>query len=340
MRVYTYDYVAVIVAIGSVPTLTVAQIIRLRGANEAVQRQSDVGISVEELISVKSCLTVRPMKSTPMKDILYFSGEASDKEFSVSGAFTNVIQFDIKDNELTLPITFLDEMKSIIISRISDPEAPLFKFIHKGGHQLRHFDSAGNILFASEVITKDETDRICPFPQCLKAIPNEKFALNHFCYHFIENHFPQEHELCPLCFGPVALCEVYLESGQPRVVCAMYTPTSNAFNLGYSLKFSMAPMKKISASSPCTNHPIVCPVCHPDLADKSHCIDTEGPVSRKKKVLKRPAVWKYNMRLHFKQKHTGCPIPPGLETDISISTTEKQILLETKGLSRYNQAIV
>jgi len=118
-----------------------------------------------------------------------------------------------------------------------------------------------------------------------------------------------------------------------------YTPTANAYNIGYCLTFSMLPMKKATPVSPSTNVPMVCPVCHPDLALPEHCLDVDNAIhrqSKKKKALQRPAVWKYNMALHFDASHGGSSLmPPGLVTDCTMSILERDMVLATKGLSRF-----
>jgi len=124
-------------------------------------------------------------------------------------------------------------------------------------------------------------------------------------------------------------------SNQPKVVCLKNTPTSDPYNLGYAITFNMKPMKKITSGSPCTNVPIVCPLCFPDLAEPHH-LPAGSIQSKKRKIEKRPAVWKHNMGAHFLSAHSnGSGMPPGLQSGIMTSDIERAILLETKGLKKY-----
>lgn len=110
-----------------------------------------------------------------------------------------------------------------------------------------------------------------------------------------------------------------------------YTPSADPIDLGFCLSYSMIPMSKSSTTSPSSNHPIVCPLCHPDLALPAHF--HEPPVSsKKKKVSKRPAVWKYNMEFHFRDKHRGSEVSAGLLKALAEVPHEVDRLKETKGL--------
>lgn len=139
---------------------------------------------------------------------------------------------------------------------------------------------------------------------------------------------------CPYCFGPVGCCLVYLSGGQPKSICQLYTPSSNQYNLGFSLSFSLKPALKVTAGSPSTNVPIVCPQCHPDLAEKKYLPATYNQ-SRKKKPSLRPAVWKYSMKSHWSEAHPNSVMPNALCEDLLMSELERKILLATKGLAKY-----
>ena len=110
-----------------------------------------------------------------------------------------------------------------------------------------------------------------------------------------------------------------------------YTPSADPIDLGFCLSYSMIPMRKSSRSSASSNHPIVCPLCHPDLALSTH-FDLPPVSSKKKKVSKRPAVWKYNMEFHFKEKHRGSPVSAALLNALAEVSLEVDRLKETKGL--------
>ena len=92
----------------------------------------------------------------------------------------------------------------------------------------------------------------------------------------------------------------------------------------------MAPMSKSSKGSQSSNIPIVCPLCHPDLALPVHS-DVQT-ISNKKKAAKRPAVWKYNMEFHFATKHHGSIMAQALVNALKPVDNEESRLAGTKGL--------
>lgn len=122
------------------------------------------------------------------------------------------------------------------------------------------------------------------------------------------------------------------------VVYFRYTSSTNKFNLGCSITFSMAAMMKSTKSSPSTNFPIVCPTCTPELALVQHLPlgHDVNLISKKKKTMDRPAVWKYNMLAHYASVHGGIDhIPDGLALDLTVSDNEKLWLNTTKGLKAF-----
>jgi hypothetical protein len=90
-------------------------------------------------------------------------------------------------------------------------------------------------------------------------------------------------EPCGLCLRPANACTIYLmrRSGQSyypwTVKYGGTEPCPNATNFSYSTAIVS------SVSSPCSNVPLQCPYC-PDGS---------------------PAIWRYNMRLHFRHRHQG-----------------------------------
>lgn len=86
-------------------------------------------------------------------------------------------------------------------------------------------------------------------------------------------------EPCGLCLRPVPLCQIFLKKGKST----NWTLKIDKY-MGCSIKpsFSYGVASDSSASSPCSNVPIVCPLCPAK--------DT-------------PAVWKYNMKDHIQNVH-------------------------------------
>ena len=90
-------------------------------------------------------------------------------------------------------------------------------------------------------------------------------------------------EPCGLCLRPAPLCKIILKKAKGQTgKIAIDMKASSCTNL---VKFSIAAATECSDSSPCTNHPIICP----------HCDDSESSLS--------PVVWSYNFRAHLLRKH-------------------------------------
>jgi hypothetical protein len=82
----------------------------------------------------------------------------------------------------------------------------------------------------------------------------------------------------------------------------------------------MGALKKSTESSPATEYPIVCPECHPTLADNRYQIGASA--GKKRLQTKRPAIWKSHMRAHWDTRHDGVTMPPALRADLLLSDDE------------------
>jgi hypothetical protein len=86
-------------------------------------------------------------------------------------------------------------------------------------------------------------------------------------------------ERCGLCLKPAPMCQIYIKKGrgaQGRV--SVDQKKSNCPNL---VRFNYMNAATSSESSPCTNIPVVCPLC---------------PTGS-------PAVWTYSLHAHFRERH-------------------------------------
>ena len=201
------------------PTMFVAQVIRLRAANESSPRKE--GLLPTELLHRNSSIIVRPMASKYQNSHLFFPGQSSSKEFSVSGAFTQVLQLDIGEfqgNTVTCgAIADLEEIFKIIMERITNPSQPLVRFLYECAPEVVHHDHNLSPIFQLPEIHKEETVCMCPMRSCGLTITDESKALQHQSYHYlIVNDVCSE--MCPFCFGPVdKCCPVFLVNGQLKM---------------------------------------------------------------------------------------------------------------------------
>ena len=87
--------------------------------------------------------------------------------------------------------------------------------------------------------------------------------------------------LCGLCLRPPQLCRFYLAKGKgAKGNLRINQKASNGCLVKMNYSYSLA--AESTATSPCSNVPIHCPIC--PKADT--------------------AIWKYSMRVHFEEKHT------------------------------------
>jgi hypothetical protein len=86
--------------------------------------------------------------------------------------------------------------------------------------------------------------------------------------------------LCGLCLRPSQLCQYYLAKGKGanrNLRINLKTSKGCLIKMNYSYGIAA----ESTASSPCSNVPIHCPIC---------------PKTN-------PAIWKYFMKVHFEEKH-------------------------------------
>ena len=144
--------------------------------------------------------------------------------------------------------------------------------------------------------------------------------------------------MCYLCYGPASSCKVYLAKTsetvlQPRFICMATDPSASETNIQQSgVKMQMARISKSTMDSPSSNAPMVCPECHPEYADEQHKAPTAAPSSSRKPA-EREAVWKYNMRAHWNDRHPNTPMPSGLLAAIALSAGEVSLLRQGRGFA-------
>jgi hypothetical protein len=109
--------------------------------------------------------------------------------------------------------------------------------------------------------------------------------LEHIGAHILSNDVDRLTEPCGLCLRPAPLCVYRLckTKGKDRGFQIDLKKSSGCPNL---IKFSYQSAAKFTDNGPCTNVPIICPLC-PEAAT---------------------AVWKYNMSTHLGTRHPTIPL--------------------------------
>ena len=169
---------------------------------------------------------------------------------------------------------------------------------------------------------------------CGVQLKDEATALNHSSFHLLCTPERVRHlsaEPCPLCLG--SSCKVFLlKTGssdlQPRFCCQKWAPTSSADNVEVGVAFHAARLKSSTGASPTTNHPIVCPVCSPELVSTTN----------HRKARKRPAVMTYNLENHWVVAHSGMALPADLKAQAALEQHEKAMLSLHRGLKSLTKA--
>lgn len=119
----------------------------------------------------------------------------------------------------------------------------------------------------------------CDPPPSLQISQSQRI-LEHNAAHILrDSKVSAVDEPCGLCLRPSPLCKFYLKKGKGRN--ASLTVDKKRSECKYEINFYYHTASTSSTASPCSNAPIHCPICG----------------------TKTPAVWKYNMKHHFKRKH-------------------------------------
>jgi hypothetical protein len=327
-NIHVYDHGAALFCIEKIPTVVVVEIISLKLPNGADASTS--GLTVHELADTRSVGRVRPLLSVARAGTLSFTGESSCSrpgDFSIAGSALSPLTLRADSAEpggpimLAADIDALYDCAKLMWLRIAD-EPGSIDDLAKVTVAAAHHDSTGRRLFTTELravhTSRAGGRRSCPI--CSKELTDEKAALAHSAYHIVHtpNSMPHK-ETCPLCFGPSKDCPPFLiktSSLQPRIACSTYAPASSKTNPDQGVKFQAKSLETSSESNPSTNHPIVCPACHPELY----------ATSKKHKATTRPAVWSYNMLAHWQRLHASSAMPLDLTTAIELSPTERSNL--------------
>jgi hypothetical protein len=86
-------------------------------------------------------------------------------------------------------------------------------------------------------------------------------------------------EACGLCLRPSPMCRLVLKKG--RGADASYSLDLKKSTCANLMRFQYTSAEQSSKSSPCSNVPIICPLC----------------------PAQNPAVWTYNLHIHFREQH-------------------------------------
>ena len=337
------DHVGALVRVGALVCMVVGEITKMFAPNGAAA--SSAGLTLDELCDDRSEIKLRPLVSQHVRATtrggglgsLWFAGGAAAADVKVAGNVVVPLTLDTKEVNLQLSadIATLEETAKTLWYRIIDEEGAV-QGLSKATPAARHLTDESKHLFVMDkgevAAAEASNERSCPI--CGVALKSKEHALKHSAMHHLKEPTKLPHaEMCPLCFGPASACPLYIvktSTLQPRIVCKVYAPTASTTDPERGVKYAMKKMKSFSKTSPSTNHPIVCPACHPELAEPAHLpVAAESPGKKKKKKKKaRAAVWSYNMRAHWGRLHATSAMPAGLAAAIALDPRERDALLK------------
>ena len=124
-------------------------------------------------------------------------------------------------------------------------------------------------------------------------------VLEHMGGHYLfDNSIDRSLERCGLCFRPSPMCQIIVKRGRgANAIPRIDADNSTCINL---VRFNYATAARSSDGSPCSNHPINCPLC---------------PV-------KSPAIWTYYLHAHFHERHK-LTMPAQFPMTFEISKSEE-----------------
>ncbi|KAH9012687.1 hypothetical protein EDB85DRAFT_1877606 [Lactarius pseudohatsudake] len=178
---------------------------------------------------------------------------------------------------------------STLRDRLSKPQ---LKFIPqtKQTDRFPYHERSGMACFVAETVYEVWEFNTHECPACEPPVQlntaNGQCVLAHIGSHILHDPtLDKSGEPCGLCLRPANTCIIHLmrRSGRNYQWTLKYSgivPCPNVTNFSYSAAMVSSKL------SPCSNVPLQCPYC-PDGS---------------------PAVWQYNMRLHFRRRHQGVDV--------------------------------
>jgi len=321
------------------PTAVVAELSAITGSGG--RKLGSRGLPLCEQLDPSSTLTVRPMESSVngTENEVTFGGASSGGEKMIPGPFAQAttpgVRKEGNDVILFFPIQILSDIAQSLWLRIV--ESSLNTQLVTAPTSIRHRDASTALFTVGAAEAQSaQSERTCFVPGCNFKITDSNLALNHASFHRI---FTPEvlkfGECCPLCLGDSNDCEVFLEktgasAPQPRIFCIGMNPGASSAQPDSCIRFSAKPMSTSTMNMPSSNAPIVCPVCHPELANPTHQLPGTA-ISTRKKNKWRPAVMKYNFKSHWHKKHQSVSMPLELASDLTIGEDERNWLRLNRG---------
>jgi len=127
---------------------------------------------------------------------------------------------------------------------------------------------------------------LCTSPSISLDLEHGQRVLEHIGAHVLfDRSVNRTEEPCGLCLRPAAICHYYLKKGKgARGSLKIDQEKTRSCPTKPKLSYGVASMS--TKSSPCSNIPIICPLCSK--------LD--------------PAVWRYNIKYHFIRAHPNADL--------------------------------
>ena len=314
-KVRVGDNVGALVLFDNVPTMVVGEVTGLKGPHGVDAAQC--GLTVPELIDRRTEARLRVQQEEHVLastrggggGSLWFDGTTKHKtELKVGGNFLVPLTFEthVVRGKLSTEVKTLQEVADALWLRV-DANDEVVLTMTKAPAAMRHSTQERKELFVVAKVV--DTSRKCSM--CSKILTDTRDALKHNAAHRVVDYKKLRPETCALCLGPAENCPVFVvgSNQQPRVVCRVFAPTASADAPDDGVKFKAKSLAKSTDGAPSTNRPVVCPLCHPELADPAH-LPSGATQKKKRKAKYRPAIWSYNAVEHHKRLHKSSVMPP------------------------------
>ncbi|KAF8177489.1 hypothetical protein K438DRAFT_2181592 [Mycena galopus ATCC 62051] len=145
-------------------------------------------------------------------------------------------------------------------------------------------------------------------PKCGPSVPLDLTKgprlLEHFGAHQLhDSTINPNHEPCGLCGRAAPMCSFYLAKGRGANTPPTIDWARSTCRKKIIFQYAHAAKSNVGSRSPCSNVPVVCPICGP----------------------KKQAVWKYNLEIHLRNFHKLTDPAPHL-VGFEISQEERSAL--------------
>ncbi|KAF6745690.1 hypothetical protein DFP72DRAFT_1077229 [Ephemerocybe angulata] len=300
--------------------LAIGEVTAIRVDGKVVDEVS-VGLLVEDTVQVSFQLTglrAATLEEDPTAKCDWRTCTMPEQTFTLPGRFVEPVNPEPASTSAhpsrlyyLFDSPFLVALSALILAKLSTEDLKLAPKLSPSSH-FPYREAGGKACFLCE----DERDlgnigtastvecEYCDPAPTLDVAQSQR-VLQHMGAHILfDPKISATDEPCGLCLRPSPLCKYYLKKG--KGANASLTVDKKRSECKYPVKFYYNSAASSTATAPCSNVPVTCPLC------------SKGS----------PAVWKYNLKEHFRHKHPNQLTKPEYADLWSISQFEQREMKE------------